>query len=102
LGGNIISSILLIGYSIVRKKQVTREFKTKFGSLFIASMIYMILVLLVYSGFASGPIALVSGVKKLELLFVLLFSWIFFRDKPSKHTFLASICMLLGIVCMKI
>jgi len=102
LGGNIVSSSLLIVYSIVRKKRIADEFKTKIGSLFIASMIYMILVLLVYSGFAAGPIALVSGVKKLELLFVLFFSWIFFHDKPSKHSFIASICMLMGIVFMKI
>jgi len=102
LGGNIVSTTLLIIYIIIRKKHVKEEIKQEFSLLSVASIIYMLLVFLVFYGFASGPVALVIGVKKLELFFVLFLSWIFFDDKPSKHSLIASICMLLGIVFMKI
>jgi len=64
-------------------------------------MIFTLLYFLVIFGFKDGPIALVSGVKKLEVLFVIFFSFILFNERPAKKTYLAAVIMLLSVFMIK-
>lgn len=99
---NILMSLLLTGYMIKNDKGWVNEVKNNFLPLVFASFIYMTLSLLVLYGYASGPVALVIGVKKLEMIYVLVLSHYLFKDKFTYVTFFATVLMLMGIVFIRI
>jgi len=99
---NMLMSVLLSGYLTHKDRFWLREIKNHFWLLMLSSLIYTSLALFVFMGFSSGPVVLVIGIKKLEVLFVLLFSWVFFHDKLTRHTWIASLIMLAGVVLIKI
>lgn len=97
----IIAGILSI-YLIIQKRGWISELIANFKPLFLASSVYALVVITTFLGFADGPIALVSGVKRLQILIVLLFSFVFFKDKPTKAIIVSSIVMLLGTVLIRL
>ena len=99
---NILTTILLTGYLIRKDKNWTRNLKNNFWSLSLNGMAYLILSLLFFYGITTGAVALVSGVKKLEVFFVLIFGWLLFRDKPKKEVWIGSLIMLLGVILIKL
>ena len=94
---------LVIGSYVARtnKKWLT-EIKEHFPALVTAGVIFSLLYLLVMSGFKNGPISLVSAIKKLEVLFVLLISFLFLGDRPTKKVYFASLIMLLAVLLIKL
>lgn len=50
----------------------------------------------------SGNIGLVSALFKIKTIFVLLFSYLMFDDKPKTETIIGSFIMILGVVLIKI
>jgi len=99
---NILTTILLTGYLIRKDKNWTSNLKNNFWSLSLNGMAYLILSLLFFYGITTGAVALVSGVKKLEVFFVLIFGWLIFRDKPKKEVWIGSFIMLLGVILIKL
>ena len=55
-----------------------------------------------FSAVGGGNVGVVSTILKAQLLFVLLFSLIFFNDRPKLETILGSMIMILGVVLIKI
>lgn len=98
---NILTTILLTGYLIKKDKNWTKNLKTNFWSLSINGLAYLVLSLLFFYGITTGAVALVSGVKKLEVFFVLLLGWFLFKDKPKKEVWVGSLIMLVGVVLIK-
>jgi uncharacterized membrane protein len=99
----VIMSALLTGYLLKRKnKNWLPEFKSNFPILFINSVIFLIVGLLVFYAYAGAPVALVLGIKRLQLFFILLMGYLFFKDKPTKHTWIATAIMILGVLLIKI
>jgi drug/metabolite transporter (DMT)-like permease len=101
LGENLLISMFLLGYLNIKKAGWIKELKNNYKILTLASGVYALGSITTFAGFADGPIALVSGVKRLQLLVVLLFSFIFFKDKPTKYSVIASIITILGIFLIK-
>lgn len=102
LGENIIMSLLLV-WSLERsEKRWVRDFRQNFGILFVAGMVYAVLAYLVLSGFVDGPVALVTGIKRLQIVFVLLLSHVIFRDKATKHVWLGTLIMISGVILLKL
>ncbi|MBI3620086.1 EamA family transporter [Candidatus Roizmanbacteria bacterium] len=99
---NFLMSLLLTSYMTHKDRNWINELKNNFLPLLAASLVYMVLGLFVFLGFSSGPVALVSGIKRIEVIFVLLLSSIFFGDKLTKHTLIASVIMLTGVILMKL
>lgn len=99
---NILMTFFLAGYMMKKDKKWTFEFHKNFPLLLLNSVIYLLLVLLVFQGFIGGPVVLVMGVNRLQILFVLLFGMIFLGDKPTKHTWIAALLMILGTLLSKI
>ena len=99
---NAFMTVLLTGYLTHKDKNWVNEIKNNFWFLFLASLIYMTLVLVAFLGFISGPVALVIGVKKVEILFVIILSFLVFKDKPDKHSVIAAVCMLCGVILTKL
>jgi len=99
---NVLMSVALLGFMVKSKKDWKVQVRDSFWMLLAASLVYMVMGILVFSGFYGGPVVLVSGAKKLQVLFVLLLSWLFFGDKPSKFSWLGTVLMLGGVVIIKL
>lgn len=50
----------------------------------------------------AGNIGYVSALFRTQIIFVLLFSWFFFKDKPKKEVWIGTIIALLGVALIKI
>jgi len=94
-------SILLLGYLIRFEKNWLTQLKNNFGVLFLNSIIYMVSNLFTFAGFLAGPVALTSGVKRTQILFVFLLGIFLLKDKPTKHAWLTAALMISGIVLLK-
>lgn len=99
---NIVLSVLLWIYLDKKEPGWKKEFKNNYKELTIMSLIYGVHNILVFSGFAVGSIALVIGVRQLQLLLVLLFGYVMLKDKPSKQSVWASVIMVLGAILIKL
>jgi len=78
------------------------EVKNNLKWLTINGIIYGCISLLVFAAYTGAPVAIVMSIKRLQIFFVLLFSWIFFHDKPSKQSWIASAMMVLGVLLIKL
>ena len=99
---NIVISIILFIYLQKKKQGWIKQLKDNFKLLTLTSIIYMLSAIAVFSAFAIGPVALVIGIKQLQLFFVLLLSYLTFQDKPTKHSLLASVVMVIGVILIKL
>lgn len=55
-----------------------------------------------FSALGGGDVGLVATILKTQVLFVLLFSYIAFKDKPKLETLIGSLVMITGVVLIKI
>jgi len=99
---NIVISIILFIYLQKKKQGWIKQLKDNFKLLTLTSIIYMLSAIAVFSAFAIGPVALVIGIKQLQLFFILLLSYLTFQDKPTKHSLLASVVMVIGVILIKL
>lgn len=98
---NVWTAILLTGYMTHRDKNWVKDLKINFKVLLLNGVIFAILALFYFYSITTGALALVSGVKKLEVLFALIFGWILFGDKPKKEVWVGSLIMLFGVILIK-
>ena len=99
---NLFLMILTGSYVIKTNKLWVSEIKNNLKNLIIAGSLYALLYYLVLSGFKDGPIALVSAIKKLEVLFVLGISYFVFKERPSKYVYIGVILMIIAVVLIKL
>jgi len=99
---NLLTTVLLTGYIVRKDSSWTLNLKNNFWPLFINGIVYTILALLYLYSITTGALALVSGVKKMEILFVLLLGWFLFKDKPKKEVWIGTLIMLVGVVLIKL
>lgn len=99
---NILTTILLAGYMTHKDKSWLKDLKINFKALFLNGVIYTLLALFFIYAITTGALALVSGVKKLEILFILLLGWFLFKDKPKKEVWIGSLIMLIGVALIKL
>lgn len=100
----IIMSVIMYGY-LIKKENKTwfKELKNNFWMLSLNSLSFLIVGLLVMNAYShGGPVALVVGVKRLQIFFVLLMGYLFFKDKPTKLVWLATAIMILGVLMIKL
>ncbi len=99
---NVCMSLILTIYLCKKQPGWFKELKTNFSSLLINSSVYQIKSLIVFTAFIGGPVALVMGIARLQIFFILLLSYFFFKDRPSKHVWFASFIMALGVLLIKL
>ena len=100
----IIMSIMMGAY-LLKKESKTwfSEVKNNFGILFLNSIVFIIVGLFVFNSYGNdGPVALVLGVKRLQIFFILLLGYLFFKDKPTRHAWLATGMMILGVLMIRL
>lgn len=100
----IIMSIMLTPYLFYKENKTwVKELKNNFGILFINSILFLIAGFFVFYAYKeSGPVALVMGIKRLQIFFILLLGYLLFKDKPTKHTWAATAIMVLGVLMIKL
>ncbi|MEO6508740.1 MAG: EamA family transporter [Patescibacteria group bacterium] len=97
---NILMTVIL-SILLLKEKGWQTDLKNNFGVLMTYSAIYTVVSFLLFTSFTDGPVALVSGVKKLDLVFTLMIGYFFLDDKPLKHAWIATLLMVIGIVMIK-
>lgn len=75
--------------------------KENFKMLFLISLIFLGTSLLVVWSYIEGPVALVLGVKRLQIFFILIMGYIFLKDKPTIQSWIATLVMILGVFMIK-
>lgn len=99
----IIMSILLSGYLLRKEsKMYFTQLKNNFGILLLNSIVFIAVGLLIFYAYTGAPVALVLGVKRLQIFFILLMGYLFFKDKPTKHVWIATAIMILGVLMIKL
>jgi len=99
---NIIMTMLLTSYMVKIDKKWVTELRSSFSFLLVSGLTYSAMVIFLFYGFQSGPTALASGIKKLEVIFILVLSQIFFQDRPKKEVWVGSLIMIIGAVLIKL
>ncbi len=102
LAENILVIVGLLPILYLRNKNFTRQIFDNKKLFIILGLLNAVSTILAFSAVGSGSVGLVSTILKTQLLFVLLFSFIFFKDKPRLETIIGSIIMILGVVLIKI
>jgi uncharacterized membrane protein len=97
----VVMAAIFSAYVFRTKVRLIDQLKGRTVKLTGAALVYLIMSLVTFWGFTAGPVALVVGIKKLQVLFVLLFSYIAFKDKPSRYSLVASVIMMIGVVMIK-
>lgn len=100
----IIMTIFLSGYLITKENKTWMpQLKNNFWLLFFNSLVFLVVGLFVFNSYdTGGPVALVLGVKRLQIFFILLLGYLFFKDKPTRHSWLATLIMILGVLMIKL
>ncbi|MBF8249895.1 MAG: Integral rane protein [Candidatus Levybacteria bacterium] len=79
------------------------EIKNNFWLLAVNGIVFLVQGLLVFYAYNfGGAAALVVGVRRLQLFFILLMGYLFFKDKPTKHIWIATAIMILGVLMIKL
>ncbi len=99
----LIMSILMTVY-VWKKERKTwgKELRNNFWMLLLNSIMFIAVSLLVFTAYIGGPVALVLGIKRLQIFFILLMGYLFFKDKPTKHIWVATLIMVIGVIMIKI
>lgn len=99
---NILIIVGLWPVLYLRNKNFGRQIFDNKKLFIILGVLNAFSTILVFSATGGGSVGIVSTIIKAQLLFVLLFSFIFFKDKPKLETIIGSIIMIAGVVLMKI
>ena len=102
----LIENILIVGGLLpilyFRNKNFGRQIFENKKLFIILGVLNAFSTILVFLALGGGSVGIVSTILRAQLLFVLLFSFIFFRDKPRSETIIGSIIMILGVILIKI
>jgi uncharacterized membrane protein len=99
---NLCMSIILTTFLLKKQPNWLQTIKQNMGVVTINAVVFQIMSLLIFYAFTGGPVALIMGIKRLQIFFILLLSYLFFKDKPKKHVWFASFIMALGVLLIKI
>lgn len=101
---NILMSTFLTFYLFYKEKTTwVGQLKGSFGILFANSYVYLMIAYLIFQAYSiDGPVALVLGIKRLQIFFALILGYFFLRDKPAKHAWIATIIIIFGVILIKI
>lgn len=100
--GNIFVTIIIWFYLFKKDVNWLKDLKNNFLILSLGGITYTAVSLSYLIGITTGALALVSGVKKFEVIFILILGWLIFKDKPKKSIWLGSLIMLLGVILTKL
>jgi len=99
---NILVIVGLLPVLFLRNRNFMREIFDNKKLFLILGVLNAFSTILAFSAVGGGSVGIVSTILKAQLLFVLFFSFLFFKDKPKLETIIGSVIMILGVVLIKI
>jgi drug/metabolite transporter (DMT)-like permease len=99
---DILVVISLLPILFLKNRDFTREIFDNKRLFVVLGVLNAFSMILAFSVVGEGSVGVVSTILKAQLPFVLLFSFLFFKDKPKFETIIGSIIMILGVVLIKI
>ena len=98
---DILTLVSLIPILIIFEPQFLRNIWKSRTLFLVLGILNAISTMVGMAAVGGGNVALVSIVMKVQILIVLLLSFLFFKDKPKVHTIIGSIIMLVGIMIVR-
>lgn len=102
LAENIIIIMGLLPFLYYREKHFLRKITSNLKLFIILGITNGIRNVLAFAAIGGGNVGLVSAIMKIEILFILLLSYIFHKDRPKLETIIGSIIMIIGVALIKI
>lgn len=102
LAENILVIVGLLPILYLRNRNFTQQIFDNKKLFIVLGVLNAVATILAFTAVGGGSVGIVSTILKTQLLFVLLFSFIFFKDKPRLETIIGSIIMIAGVVLIKI
>lgn len=99
---NILVIVGLLPILYLKTRNFAREIFDNKKLFIILGVLNAFSTIFAFSATGGGNVGIVSTIFKAQLLFVLLFSFLFFKDSPKFETIVGSIIMILGVVLIKI
>jgi uncharacterized membrane protein len=99
------NALILVGLFpilFVKEKHFYKDIFNNKMQFFLIGILNAGYTLLGFTAVEGGSVAVVSTIFKTQLLFVLLFSYIFFKDKSKLETIIGSVIIIIGVVIIKI
>lgn len=98
---NIIIVVCFLPWVITKKEMVLPQIKSNIKIFILVGFLMAASTLLAFVALGNREAGLVTSVFRTQVFFVLLFSYIFFKDKPKTETIIGSIIMFAGLVLLK-
>lgn len=99
---NLLIIIALPPVLFMRNRNFAQQIFANKKLLIILGALNAFSSILAFSAVGEGDVGVVAAILKAQLLFVLLFSFIFFKDRPKPETVIGSIIMIIGVVLIKL
>lgn len=99
---NLMVIFGLLPLLYIRNKKFYQQITSNTKLFLLLGLLNAISTILAFSAIGGGNVGLVATVLKTQVLFVLLFSYITFKDKPKLETLVGSAIMIAGVVLIKI
>lgn len=96
----VIFGLLPILY--LRNKDMGKQLKQNLKLLVILGGLNAVATILGFTAVGGGNVGLVATILKTQILLVLLFSYLAFKDKPRRESLVGSVIMVAGVVLIKL
>lgn len=98
---NVIIVLCFLPWVIIKKKIVLPQIIANTKIFILLGFLMAASTLLAFLALGNGEAGLVTSVFRTQVFFVLLFSFIFFKDRPKIETIIGSIIMFAGLILLK-
>jgi uncharacterized membrane protein len=99
---NLMVVFGLLPLLYIRNKDFYQQITSNTKLFLILGLLNAVSTILAFSAVGGGDVGLVATILKTQILLVLLFSYLTFKDKPKFETLIGSMIMIVGVALIKI
>ncbi|MFA7244189.1 MAG: EamA family transporter [Patescibacteria group bacterium] len=99
---NMVIIIGLLPYLFARRSAVISQISMNIWVLLALGVLFAMGNILGFVSIGGGNVGIVTALFRSQVFFALLFSFIFFKDKPKLETIIGSLILIFGVVLVKI
>lgn len=98
---NLLLVIIFLPVLLLNRDIQPKKIMLQYKWLLLMGVLLAASAIVGFFAISAANVGYISAIYKTEIIFVLLFSWIFFKDKPKKEIWLGTIIALFGVVLIK-
>lgn len=99
---NILIILGFLPVLYLRNRNFTKEIFSHKKIFIVLALLNVIGTILAFSAVGGGNVAIVATIFRAQIVFVLLLSYLFLKDKPRSEIILGTLIMIVGVVLIKI